>query len=167
LSKLESDLLTATLSASSATQGSAVTVDGDVVTIVTDMTQAALDAVVAAHSLAAAKVIKHRAIDVKTSALIAVGFTFAGKTFSLSQNAQSNLIGLDLTRLDVALVYPITYNTKDDMDTHSLANAVDVHNLYLTALGTYRAHLDSGTALKDQVRAAATVAAVDAVADVR
>jgi hypothetical protein len=39
--------------------------------------------------------------------------------------------------------------------------------MYLTALSTKKAHLDSGTALKNQVRAATTHNEIDAVIDNR
>jgi hypothetical protein len=39
--------------------------------------------------------------------------------------------------------------------------------MYLTALTTKKAHLDSGTALKDQIRAAADTSAVNAIIDNR
>ncbi len=61
----------------------------------------------------------------------------------------------------------MTYNTLDDMGAVSLANAQEVRNFFLTALATYRAAIDSGSALKAQVRAASTEAEVDAVVDDR
>ena len=68
---------------------------------------------------------------------------------------------------DQALVFPINWNTKGDEDTYTIADSADLHAFYLTAVGTLRSHLDSGTVLKDAVRAATTIAAVDAVEDNR
>ena len=68
---------------------------------------------------------------------------------------------------DAALTYPIVWNTIDDGDTVSLADAAALDAFYLTAVGELRGHLDSGTDLKDDVRAAADAEAVDAVVDSR
>jgi hypothetical protein len=110
---------------------------------------------------------KYQEIDTRTDELIDRGFNFGGLTFSLSQAAQSTLLGLDLTKGDPLLSYPIKYNTKDDSDTITLNNAVEVHGFFLTAVGTYRQWLDSGVALKDLVRSANTVADVIAILDER
>lgn len=122
---------------------------------------------VVAHKLPLAKKNKISEIDTRTSELIASGFSFAGQQFSLAQTSQLNLLGMDLAKDDPAITYPIYYNTLSDDGSVALNNATDIHNFYLTALGTKRAYLDSGTGLKDAVRAAITVAEVDAVVDNR
>lgn len=114
-----------------------------------------------------AKAAKFASIDARTDELIASGFTFASKQFSLSQAAQSRLMGINQVRDDENVTYPIKWNTIDDSDTYSIPDSATVLSFYLTAVGTYRTHVDSGTALKDQVRAATTVAEVDAVVDNR
>ncbi len=114
-----------------------------------------------------AKAEKCAAIDARTDELIAAGFTYNSKTFSLSQAAQARLTGINQVRDDASVTYPIVWNTKDDTGTESLADAAAVLAFYLTALGAYRGHVDSGTSLKDQVRAASTVAAVEAITDTR
>jgi len=132
--------------------------------------EVALDALVLAHGSPQYKDEKNNAIDVRTEQLIALGYEYppaTGKMLSLSENAQLNLLGMDMTRNDPLFVYPVTMSTMDDTDTVVLANATDVHNLYLTALAAKRGHLDSGTVLKDSVRTAADKAAVDAVVDAR
>jgi hypothetical protein len=133
---------------------------------------ATLDATVAAHkgnneALAVAKQRKFEAIDNRTSELIHEGFDFNGVTLSLSERAQIRIEGTDRARNDAAMVYPIVWNSLDDSVGVQLANATDVHNMYLTALGTLRARVDSGSVLKDQVRAAVTVAEVEAIVDNR
>ncbi len=119
------------------------------------------------NHLAAHKAEKCLAIDARTDALIAAGFVYSSKTFSLSDAAQNRLMGIHQVRDDAATTYPIRWNTLDDGDVLELADSAAVHSFYLQALGTYRAHVDGGTALKDQVRAAATIAEVDAVTDSR
>lgn len=111
------------------------------------------------------KVLKSREIDGRTGELISLGFSYATKQFSLSQNAQINISALNQTRDE--LTYPINYNTADDLDTYNVVDATDMHSMYLTALSTKKAHLDSGTALKNQVRAATTHNEIDAVIDNR
>lgn len=110
---------------------------------------------------------RYKEIDEKTEAKIKEGFAFAGKVFSLSANAQTNILALDNTRDDPALSYPIEYSTIDDLDNYFVANSTDLHNMYLTALATKKAHVDSGTILKDNVRAAIDEAAVAAIIDNR
>lgn len=121
----------------------------------------------AAAALDLAKSNKFAAIDAKTTLLINRGFVFANLAFSLSQSAQSTLLGLEQIKDDPALVYPINYNTIDDSSYLALVNAAMVHGMFMTAVGTYRYWLDSGTALKNQVRAATTVAEVEAIVDNR
>lgn len=131
--------------------------------------KATVDAVVGAHgdTLDEYKEKRAKTIDVRTVELIDLGFSYAGKVFSLSVPAQVKLSGLNQARLEMSLTYPIRWNTIDDLDAYDLQNAVDVNAFYMTALGTVRAHLDSGTALKDAIRAAVDKAGVDAVVDNR
>jgi len=111
--------------------------------------------------------VKFRAIDNRTMELIDVGFIFDGYLFSLSTAAQSRLMGIDQIRNDVAVVYPIRWNSKDDMDVYEINDADEMHDFYLTAVGTYRVHVDNATNIKDQVRAAVTKADIDTVVDNR
>ncbi len=113
---------------------------------------------------------KNGEIDQRTSDLIAEGFQFpptTGLVFSLSAEAQTNLLGLESARLDPAFTYPVNWNSIDDEAVYAIPDADTAHSFYLTALGTIRAWKDSGTALKDQVRAATTPAEVAAVVDNR
>ena len=113
---------------------------------------------------------KNSEIDQNTRDLIAQGFQYpqtTGLIFSLSAEAQTSLLGLESARLDPAFAYPVNWNSIDDEGLYSIPDAADAHNFYLTALGTIRAWKDSGTALKDQVRAATTPAEVAAVVDNR
>ena len=116
-------------------------------------------------SLEELKLYRYNEIDNRTGELIATGFIYATKTFSLSLNAQINISALNQSRDE--LTYPINYNTIDDSDIYNVTDATDLHNMYLTALNTKKGHLDAGTALKDQIRAAADKPAVDAVIDNR
>lgn len=113
------------------------------------------------------KLLKNNAIDDKTGELISAGYTYASKQFSLSANAQTNILALFATKDNPALTYPIEYNTLDDTDNYMVTDATDLENMYLTALATKKASVDSGTLLKDQVRASTTRAQVDAVIDNR
>jgi hypothetical protein len=129
----------------------------------------AVDAVITAHdhSLSQAKESKIAAIDKRTSELIADGFVYANKSFSLTLSSQSKMIAAHQIKDHPAFVYPVRWNTKDDDDAVDIPDSADMSNFYLTAIGAIRAHLDSGTDLKDSVRSAATTAEVDAVIDDR
>ncbi len=117
--------------------------------------------------LSSVKASKLLAIDARTDALIASGFVYSSKTFSLSLPAQIKMNGSHMVRDDPSFTYPVIWNTMDDNDTISLADSAALDAFYLTALGTVRSHLDSGTALKDQARAAVTVAVINAIVDNR
>lgn len=110
---------------------------------------------------------KNEAIDARTDELIALGFSFAGKQFSLSRNAQLRLVGINQERANAAVTYPVRWNTIADDEVYEIADADEFESFYLTAMGTYRGHVDSGTVIKDAVRAATTISEIDAVQDTR
>jgi len=130
---------------------------------------ATVTGVVSAHAgvdaLAAAKEAKFDEIDRRTDELINLGFTFGGDTFSLKQDTLPTLNGLWNAR--AAITYPVKYNTSDNSSFVLLNNSTDVESFYFSAVGTFRSREDSGTILKDAVRAATTVAQVDAIVDPR
>jgi len=109
-------------------------------------------------------------IDEYTRELIGEGFHYPpgnGNVFSLSIEAQVKMTAAHVVRDDVLMVYPQRWNTRDNGDAVSIADAAGMHAFYMTGIGTVRSHLDSGTALKDQIRDAATKAEVDAITDDR
>ena len=106
-------------------------------------------------------------IDARTDELIAEGFVYQGKQFSLSLPSQAKMMGTHQVRNDSQLVYPIKWNNIDDTDYYNIQNPADLDGFYFTGLGTVRAHLDSGSDLKDLVNQATTVAEVEAVVDPR
>ena len=118
-----------------------------------------------ANDLDELRALRMAEIDAKTEELISEGFTYQSKLFSLSLNSQINISALNQSRTELS--YPITYNTKDDMDAYSVTDATDMNNMYMTALSVKKAHLDSGSSLKQQIRDAADIAAVNAVIDNR
>ena len=113
------------------------------------------------------KVLRYHEIDYKTGEKIKLGFSYAGKVFSLSANAQTNILALDNTRDDPAMSYPIEYSTIDDLDNYFVQDSTDLHNMYLTALATKKSWVDSGTTLKDSIRDAIDEQAVQAIIDTR
>lgn len=118
-------------------------------------------------NLPLAKEEQFKIIDNNTDSLIDQGFDYNGQTFSLSIPAQTTLFGLYVVRDEKVLQYPIRINTIDDSDYLELNNSDEVKNFYLAAVAACRAHLDSGTVLKDQVRTAAAVTDLVSVVDVR
>ncbi len=109
-------------------------------------------------------------IDLKTRELIAGGFTYppnSGQVFSLSLRSQAKIIATHNARVDPLLRFPQRWNTNDNKGVVTIPSKEGLHAFYMTAMGTVRIHLDSGTALKDQIRAATTRAEVDAVIDNR
>lgn len=106
-------------------------------------------------------------IDKQTDELFKLGYTFRGVQFSLSGEAQRFLTAMYCVRENPAFVYPVRYNSLDDTGYVDLAAASDIEEMYLTAIGTGRVYLGSGTALKDSIRAATTIEDVTAVVDTR
>jgi hypothetical protein len=117
-------------------------------------------------NLANYKQLKFNAIDEKSGDLIlSGGFNYGGIDFSLRLTSQINLLGVEIKRNDPIL--PITFNSVDNTQEIVLSTAADVDNFFMSALGQKKAFLDSGTALKDEVRAATDKTEVDAVIDNR
>jgi len=153
-----------------------VACDPTTATVVTDGPldagqEAALDALVASFDgIVALQEAKNYDIDQNTASLISQGFQYPATTgyiFSLSDVAQINLLGLESAADNPAFAYPVNWNSIDDENVYAIVDPTDAHAFYLTALGTIRAWKDSGTAIKDQVRAATTPAEVAAVVDNR
>lgn len=133
---------------------------------VTDGELALISGVVAAYDpVPAAKIVRYDQIDKRTEELIAEGFLFDGKVFSLSANAQRYWTGLMVGAS--AIAYPVVVNTLDDGATYTIPNAGTVVGVYGAAMNTVKDRLGSGTDLKSEVRAASTVEAVNAVVDDR
>lgn len=148
---------------------------GEKTTLDGDATPPAVGSLLGDHAgavseLDQSKAAKAAAIDGRTRDLIAEGFEYpsaSGVYFSLSTKGQASLLGLEAARDDPAFTYPVNWNSKNDKAKQALADTTSAHGFFMTALGTVRGHLDGGTALKDDVRAAATVAEVDAILDNR
>lgn len=127
-------------------------------------------AVVGFSTLGRLKKRRYAEIDARTEQLIAEGFEYpptSGQVFSLSRSAQANLLGLKTMADDPAFSYPVTWNFLDDSGTLSIPDSATALAFYMTAVGTVRARRDSGTAIKDLIRAATTEAEVLAVVDPR
>jgi hypothetical protein len=109
-------------------------------------------------------------IDERTSELILLGFKFppdSGDYFSLSKEAQIRVHGAYTARSLPEFIYPVPWNYLDDSGVFNIADALVLESFFLTAMSTLRGRVDSGTTLKNEVRAATTVAEVKAVVDSR
>jgi len=123
------------------------------------------DSIIKGFDLSEYKAFRVSEIDARTGELIALGYTYQGVTFPLSQNGQINLLGM-ITTKDY-LPYPIGLNNINDTAVYQIQDATDLSNLYMTALGTKKALLDSGTGLKQQINAAIDESAVSLIIDNR
>lgn len=109
------------------------------------------------------------AIDERTREMVDDGFAYGDPPVvcSLSNNAQLRMTNLAIIAESPMTTYPILWSGKLD-DAHVVLNdSTEAMAFYATALGTMRAIIDSGTVLKNQVRAATTIAEVNAVVDNR
>jgi len=116
-----------------------------------------------------AKDTKFSEIDAKTDQIFLRGFQYmdSGIFLSLSIESQSRMTGLMLIKDSPQTVYPIRWNGNDDAQYVDLLDAAMVVNMYGCAAATLRSYVDGGTAIKNQVRAATTVAQVLAIPDNR
>lgn len=144
--------------------------DSDLIPAEVDALGAAVEAHRSDGAVAFARRIRYQEIDARTNELILAGYEFppgSGLVFSASEDMQRTLIALYMSRNHPAISYPITWSTGDDQDQLDLVDADAIEGFYLTGLGHIRACKDSGTALKQQIKNAPSLAAVAAVADTR
>jgi len=131
---------------------------------------ATLDAVVAAQKISYsgldnARAAKFSDIDANTEQLILGGFAFKAQQFALTLEARTELVELATVKASVG--YPVTMNTIDNTGALALADELGLVAFVDSGIAQVRAWIDSGTQLKGQVRAATTIAEVDAVKDNR
>lgn len=113
---------------------------------------------------------KVRTIDRRTNEILDQGFEYppgSNVFYSMSAQAQINMTNLLMIKDSPILTYPIKYNSKNDRDAVSINTPNDIVMFYQMALSTLRGTLDSGTALKDLVRAATNKTELDLVVDPR
>jgi len=101
-------------------------------------------------------------VDAATRLLIANGFDYRSKKFSLSAEAQLKMNGA-LVAKDI-LSYPVVWSNLDNTDTITISNKEEMESFCATALNTIRQHLDKGTELKSSIRSATTKENVDIIA---
>lgn len=114
-------------------------------------------------TLAELKQLRYNEIDGKTAALIAPGFTYDGKQFSLSVTAQMNWNGLKTNEADFS--WPVAISTIDNYE-YSLAQA-NLSAFWTAGRDVVKAALDGGRDLKKQIYDAIDEAAVNAIVDNR
>jgi len=121
-----------------------------------------------AGKLADEKVRRAAHVDAKTDRLIAAGFAYGGQTMSLSTEAQTLYSGMKLAADASLLTYPITITPLDrTAPSISLADNAAVQAFYAAAAGAVATAKLSGSALLDQIRDAADLAALAAIVDNR
>lgn len=104
-------------------------------------------------------------IDIRTGELISQGFTYNSRVFSMSENAQNNLLGTYTSKN--LLEYPFSWNVKDDSETYQIQDVTEMENFFMTALSFKKGHQDSGTDLKKLVRDAVDINEVNLIIDNR
>lgn len=148
-----------------------INLNGDELTVFGDVfNELDVDTLIYNHvpqTLAEAKYEKNEEINDRTEVLIAAGYAYGGMQFSLSLEAQINILGLKEAADLGALTYPVDFNNIDDTAQYQIANGAEVVSIFLTALATKKGILDSGTALKQAVEAATNMTELDAVVDNR
>ncbi len=116
------------------------------------------------------KRLRFDAIDNRTQKLLEQGFEYPGGSdtyFSLSEKALLESFIMYAARNEVAFEYPYVVNSLDDTAQYSISDSAALRAFFLTGASALRNVVDSGTALKEQVRQATTAGAVLAVDDDR
>lgn len=106
------------------------------------------------------------AVDIRTRELIAEGYAYDGSYFSASDAAQIKL----LTTVQDAnnLQFPFTLAHLDDEEPpYSIANTTVLEEMLSSLRGHMQSCVNSGEAIKAQIRAASTYAEAAAVEDTR
>lgn len=125
-----------------------------------------LDNIILTHNpIEFIKSLRYKEIDEKTELLINNGYIYSGIVFSLSDNAQKNLLGAYSAK--ELLTYPFSWNSKDDTTTYEITDVIDMTNFFMTALSTKKSHQDSGSAIKEQIRNCNTIEQVNSIIDNR
>jgi hypothetical protein len=123
-----------------------------------------------AGNLSWAKGLKYEKIETKTKELLGEGFEFpseSGQRFSFSLEEQSQWHAFIRLKDDPTFTYPVDWSFIDNSGYYAIPNSATLEEMYMTGVGTYRAVVDSGTALKNQVRDATTYAELALVEDNR
>lgn len=131
---------------------------------VSEMSQPEKDAVDAAD-LPAYKQEVIAAIDAETERRIALGFEYpasSGNLFSLSKNAQINILGVKTFYTD--FTYPYSIRTIDDVEVYNLVDEADALAFVGAAFVTKETWIGTGRAVKANVVDAVDATAVDAAA---
>jgi hypothetical protein len=113
---------------------------------------------------------KMLAIDTNTVILLAGGYTYASKQFSLSIPAQVKLDGL-ITSIERGNIvdpddFPISVSALDE-SKYSITDAADAQAMWAAAVDRVKAIVSEGSDLKQQCLDAADQTALDAVSDTR
>lgn len=114
--------------------------------------------------------IKHAkclAVDLRSNELIEQGFTHNGKLFSLSAPAQRNWMALMDTHNAGLLAFPLSVSVKADDEEYVIQDAAEFLAFWGAAMGTGKAHIDAGRAIKLAIAAAADIDALNAIVDER
>lgn len=141
-----------------------VTVDPTTNSITTDLKTNVVAATIPTD-LPLAKQNMRDAIDARSEELIAKGFIFGGKRYSLSTNAQLKWLGIMIGAGSMS--YPYNVPTLDGADSFAIPDAATVAQMYGAAMTTVATILAQGVVLKGQVNAAVDASGVAAVVDTR
>ena len=110
---------------------------------------------------------KFKEIDANSTLLISQGFTYESKVFSLSTHMQLNLSTYIQMEEMAFIDYPVILSTIDNLDSVSIANQGALRQFDKDAYTVVSGILISGNDLKQEVRDAVDIAAVNAIVDTR
>jgi hypothetical protein len=158
------------LSTVARTLAQAQAVNPDIVSVDPNPSQAEVDAFNTGNQFREAKIAKAARVDARTEELINGGFdstVAAPKRFRMDNEALTRYNAYYHARNEPWFTYPLVINTYDNDQLQNLPNAAAIETLFEETVIALRGHIDSGTVLKQQIRAATTWAELAAVEDNR
>ena len=105
-------------------------------------------------------------IDKKTQEIIDKGFSYNGKVFSLSSNAQLNWLGLKLGDAENLVLFPVSITTKFD-EEYKIIDKDEMKVFYGMGLGYVKSIVDAGRDLKISAKAATSIEELNNIKDNR
>lgn len=118
-----------------------------------------------ADNLATEKRKRVYAVDMKTRRLIAQGFEWKGRRFSLSHEAQNNL--MMMTTMRDRAYFPLAFSTLDDSEVVNIHSTQELWQFVETATDRISSLLQQGRLLKRRILDAQTPLELNTILDDR
>ena len=126
-----------------------------------------LDIVTEPKTLDQAKRVRVAQVRKQSARLALAGFTYNGKTFSLSTNDRNLILGQQVALAGGALPLPVTWQTLDGLDSETLNTAGEATAFFGAAVTRVSQIFQAAIPIFDAIGKTATIAEALAVQDTR